>query len=149
MRAGFTLMETLIVIALLAVLLTVGQLVSSQYLARQALWTSADTVASELRFAQMDAFTQAGDAPHGIKVMPGIVTRFQGASYTTRNQALDASTSFPDTLGVTGQDEIVIEKGMLGPVANATVAIEGNEQAFDIEITRYGVITVSPRTIGN
>jgi prepilin-type N-terminal cleavage/methylation domain-containing protein len=144
---GFTLLEITIVMGLIVLLSSFSVLFSFTYLRTQNLRSAAEITVSELHRAQTQSFTQQGDANHGVKIFSDHVVRFTGASYATRTAGLDAQTDFPVSVTVTGDSELVVPAGSMAPVSAATVSLDNGEQAFDILLSTYGVITLTQRTV--
>ena len=142
-------MEVTIVLGLFVLLVSLGTAISGTYLRDQYTRAAGETVVAELRRAQTDALTQAGDAAHGIKVLPASVVRFTGDTYATRTASLDRASAFSSSVTVGSTSEIDIPKGAYGPTATTTVSVENAGLGIDISLTPYGVLTVAERTIGH
>lgn len=142
-------MEFLVAIGLMAMILSLGYVVSFDYLRTQNLKEAAETVHAGLTRARADAFAQTNDANHGIKVFPDRMVRFEGISYAARVQAKDLATPFPLSLTLSGDSEVVWIRGGLRPAAPATVTLQNGAVAVDITISAYGLVTLAQRTIGN
>jgi prepilin-type N-terminal cleavage/methylation domain-containing protein len=146
MRA-FTLIETIAVLALIAILASVGSIISARYLADQQLRASADTVFAEIQAAQGAAYTQAEDASYGVKAFADRVVRFQGGSYAARDPARDVETRFPGEVALSGDDEVVFPPASLAPSSAATVTLQNERIAIDIFIDAYGPISSAERSL--
>lgn len=147
MARGFTLIETLLVIGIMMLLATIGYLTSFTYLRSQELSVAAETVASELARAQSEAYVQTNESAHGVAVFTDRVVRFQGDSYVSRTLSADLVTEFPTPVLVSGLNEVIFFPGTVEPVAAGIITLSGDNQAFDISISTYGVVEVTRRTI--
>lgn len=147
-RRGFSLVELIIVVGVLALLVSLGSFLSATYLRSQYLRSASETVVSELRRAQTDSLTQADDHAHGIRLFEESVVRYAGDDYASRTTSLDVETPFSSQISIPGTDEISIPAGSSGPSAAATMTLERNGRAIDINITPYGVLTISERAVG-
>lgn len=143
MRRGFTLIETLMVIALTAMMAGLGAVVSFTFLRSQRLESTAETIAAEMTRARADAFDQVDDAPHGIEILSDRVVRFEGASYATRTTSKDLTTLFPSSVTLSGMNEIDFASGSLGPVVAGTTTIADGSQSYLVTISAYGVIDIT------
>lgn len=145
---GFTLLESILVVALLAALLVGGGILSAQYLRARHVRAAAEAVASELRAAQALAHAQVADSPHGVKAFPTHVIRFQGESYAGREEAADVRSDFAAPVALSGADEATFLSGSLFPAAEITITVQNDDLAEDITVSAYGLISITERTIG-
>lgn len=148
-RAGFTLLEILIVTGITMIIVGAGYVFSVSYMRRAQIQGAASILSAEVREAQTDAYFQLDDAAHGVKLFTDHVVRFEGTSYATRVTSKDVTTSFPATLTIGAQSEIVFPNGSVEPSATATLTVSNTTYAFDISISSYGVIALASRTIGS
>ncbi|OGL95072.1 hypothetical protein A2348_04880 [Candidatus Uhrbacteria bacterium RIFOXYB12_FULL_58_10] len=148
-RNGFTLAEVTIVLGLFGILVMLGTTLSGSFLRDQYLRTAGETVIAELRRAQIDAWSQADDSAHGIKVLTDSVVRYSGDTYASRTPALDKTTNLSSEISVPETSEIAIPKGATGPSVETMLSIDNDSLAIDITLTPYGVLTVAERTIGH
>ena len=148
MRQGFTIVEMLTAVALLLLLVSIGYAVSFTYFQTQQLRAAADVTVAELRQARTEAFAQANDADHGIKVLSDHVIRFEGPSYASRDPTKDVRTDFARTFTVSGSDEFVFPVTSLQPETPGTLTLSFETVAIDILLTDYGSITQTERPIG-
>lgn len=141
-RAGFTLVEVLIVLGMLATLATIGLAISIPFLRVQTVSAAADTVEAQLASAQFASYAQADDAFHGIAVLPGEVVHFEGPSYAQRDPTRDVSYNIASQITASGQTEIVFQKGALYPSSPSTIALELAGRTLEVSISTYGKIDV-------
>lgn len=149
MAKGFTLLETVIVIALLLALVGGGGILSARYLRGRHVRASAETLLSELRTAQAQARAQHDDAAHGVKAFPDRVVRFAGDSYAARAGASDVTTVFPTAVALEGADEAVFPKGGVAPASPVTITLSDPHLTVDVAVSAYGLITLAPRPISD
>lgn len=130
-RCGFSSMELLLVVAILAML---GGLSMPLYLSFQAkndLDLATDVVAQTLRRAQTFSRAMSGDDPWGVYVEDGSATLFKGASYASRDGSYDEVSYLADSVIVAG-----------GPVEVAFGKLSG-------ELAAPVVITLTSRSVSN
>lgn len=133
-------METLVVISILLVLLSMGTALSFSYLRVQRLGTATEIIAQEMTQARADAYVQTNDAAHGIKVLTDSVVRFEGTSYDTRDVTKDLVADFPGTVVVTGLTEVVFPSGSLTPQSSGTMTLTDGGASYTISVSLYGVV---------
>ncbi|TAK03346.1 prepilin-type N-terminal cleavage/methylation domain-containing protein [Patescibacteria group bacterium] len=149
MPKGFSLVETMITVALLLALVGGGGILSARYLRGRYVRASAETLLSELRAAQGEARAQLGDAAHGVKAFPDRVVRFTGDSYAARASASDVTTALPAAIAIEGADEAVFPKGGVAPASPATFTFSDPHLTVDVAVSAYGLITLTPRPISD
>jgi prepilin-type N-terminal cleavage/methylation domain-containing protein len=146
---GFTLLETIISVTLIAILASLGWILSITYFRDQSLRAVGDSIVNELTFSQTEAIAQTDDVAHGVAVFADKVTRFEGSSYASRDPSQDHDTEFAGSITVSGVSEFVFPAGSGAPTAGGTLTIEQNNNlAIDIAVSPYGVVEVTERTIG-
>ncbi len=113
-KRGFTLVELLVVIAMLAVLFLVTSPAYESVLVKYQLVTNASDLRELLRTAQGLAMASREDSAYGVHFLPGKgggYVLFKGESYATRDLAYEElSTTLPRTLTLVSSvagDEIV------------------------------------------
>lgn len=146
-RPGFSLLETVLVIALLVILAAVGPLLSLETVRRQELRTAADAVRTEVTRAKTEGYVQQHDASHGVKLFSDRAVSFSGTSYAARTVSLDRETPFGRAFTVSGDDEIVFPAGTFHPDAPAVMTLDDGALAIDLTIPLYGSPTLAERTI--
>lgn len=112
---GFTLIEVLIVIGMLAIVGGMGLVVSMDSFRNYSLKDERDVVVSALQKARSQSINNMCFGPgctdgkaHGVKILAGQYVIFQGASYATRNVALDeVQSSVYAAATATGLNEVV------------------------------------------
>lgn len=126
---GFTLLETLTVIGILAVTATFGNLVLARHNDRLILEESMRLVATEHLHAATLAISGYRDQPSGIRIFPNQLVRFVGASYAARDTTEDVVVDFPQTFTITGTTEwvIALRTGRSTPSAPSLTLNNGKE----------------------
>jgi prepilin-type N-terminal cleavage/methylation domain-containing protein len=107
---GFSLIEVLLVMALIGALAAVSAPVVSQFQSRNDLDTAVTMIVGSLRQAQAHAIAGDGDSTWGMRVGTNDVTLFRGTSYATRTTAWDTVAPWANTLAVSGTTEYVFTK---------------------------------------
>ena len=146
---GFTLLELIVTMAITVLLASLGYVFSFQYVRLQHLREAAQIVSAELEQARAESYGQKDTAGHGVKVFADHVVRYTGASYAARTTAKDASTTFPISGTLSGDDEIEFPEGGYAPDAASTVTLTIDTRAIDISVSAYGLVEVTERTVGS
>lgn len=145
MSDGFTLLEILLSIALIAVLAGISLPVSQQFQQRSDLSRTATTIAQTLHRAQVLAQSSDHDSAWGVGVDPAnsnAIVLFSGTSFTSRDQALDETTDMSDTISVSGTGEVVFQKFSGVPAFPSSMTLtQTNGQSITIAINEKGTIT--------
>jgi len=139
---GFTLIELLLSIALIGIItgLTTGIYFSLQL--RNGLDIAASSLAQGLRRAQ--GLAQAGDSDSGwgVYVQAGTITVFKGASYASRDQTADETTTIASNVSVTGAQETDFTKFTGDPTATATYTLSSSGTTKTITVNAKGMVSV-------
>ncbi len=150
-EAGFTLIEVLLTLALVAGLCALSFTSLGQPQVTASLAGTLDTLVADLRSQQLLAMTGNGDAgsaqPHGIVIASDHYTLFAGTSFdsgddanytVTPGEGISLDTDFPD-------EQIVFSQGT-GEVRNFssghTITVDAQGQNKTISINPLGMAEV-------
>jgi len=137
---GFTLIEVLLSVALIAVLFGISIPVFSPALLKNDLESSADLTVQSLRRAQVLSQAVQNDSQWGIKVQNYGVVLFRGNSFSDRDTAFDEFTDFPTNIDINDTDEFVFEKltGRTTGPGNITLTLK--EYSKIISVNSMGAV---------
>ncbi len=139
---GFTLLEMLLSVAILALLAGLGAPIYQSFQVRDDLDIAANTIAGSLRRAQVLSQAVAGDTSWGLSVQSGAITLFRGASYASRSANFDEVFDLPGSIVPSGISEIVYDKFTGEPQVTGTVTLTSNANEIrNITINEKGTIT--------
>ena len=140
-RLGFTLVEMLLVIALIVGILGLSLPLYRSFQTRNDLDLSANGVVLLLRHAKLLSQGMAADQPWGVHVENGDAVIFVGSSYATRF-ATDVHYAIPSTFAISGVSEVVFQKMTGYPTSASTLTITtpSNESRI-ITINAKGTIS--------
>ncbi|OGZ18545.1 MAG: hypothetical protein A2Z68_00880 [Candidatus Nealsonbacteria bacterium RBG_13_38_11] len=110
MKQGFTLIELIIVVALIFIFSSTTFPVSYSFFHKTAIKDEARNIESSLRKAQALAITSRNDSSAGVKFSQDGYTVFEGESYEDRRESKDLVIAFPIVMSVDGVQEVVFEK---------------------------------------
>lgn len=120
---GFTLLEVLLSVGIITALAGLSLPVFMSFNNRNDLDLAAQVVADSLRRAEVYSRGVSGDSQWGVKVQPGAVVLFKGATYATRNTDYDETTSISGALTVGGSDETVFSKLGAAPSGASSIVL--------------------------
>lgn len=109
---SFTLIELLIVIALVVSIMALAVPFGVEFLQKQRIEEETATLANNLKAAQARATAGKNDSSWGIKFFEDedYYVLFAGESYETRISKYDEAFQLSSGTNITGADEIVFEK---------------------------------------
>jgi prepilin-type N-terminal cleavage/methylation domain-containing protein len=137
-RAGFTLLELLLSVAMIAILTSILIPLSRSYYTKNGLSLATDSAVQAIRQAENYARAQVNDTRWGVYVMTGHVVIFSGDTYATRTTSEDIIFDIATNISISGSSEIVFEKLSALPLA------EGTFTFTDVD-GKVAHIVVSPR----
>lgn len=147
MRRGFTIIETLIVVALFAALVALATPFYYSFQVDYQLGTNAETLLQNLRRAQNQAMTGKGDLKFGVHLASEQYTLFAGSTYAGRDIDYDEVYNLPETVSLSwnlgGGSDIIFEKikGTAG-VAGTITLTSANNESNTISINEAGKIEI-------
>lgn len=134
---GFTLVELVIILAILLLLFAIVGSLSSNTLPKSQLLSSAETVVQTLRRAQALSIAGKHDSLWGVYLTASDITLFAGSSYATRNTEHDQREVFPAGITVSGISEVVFE-AITGETSNpGTIMLVADATGQTSTITIY------------
>ena len=126
---GFTLIEVVLTISLLAIIGGIGVPVYNSFHNRNSLDLAISAYANGIRRAQAQAQGVVGDSAWGVRIQSGSITVFKGASFVARDNTYDETFSIPGSISITGLQEVVFAKlsGLPQATGNLTLTSANNE----------------------
>ncbi len=141
-KNGFSLVELLLVVAVIGLLTALSLPVYQTFQVKNDLAVATTTVGQSLRRAQLLAQAVADDNTWGVMIQSGSIVLFQGTSYSARDTTEDEIFTLPASITPTGQTEIVFNKltGLPQTTGTTTLTTSTNETAT-IAINNQGTVT--------
>ena len=135
---GFTLLELLLVVAIIAILASAIAPVSSRLFSSAQLNENAASIVQTLRTARQRSVARFNDTTHGVyfEINEGAdrFILYQGTSYATRNSAYDRIEILDDSITMTTNisgNEVTFFEGNGTPSATGTITL--NHQVYGSE----------------
>ena len=141
-KNGFTLLEVMLVIALV---LVVGFLVaafSTNFIAESAVRQAPEQFRSIFNKAQAYACSGRNHNSWGVHYEGATLTLFEGDSYAGRDRAFDESIPISDYVDVVGFDEVIFRRpdGHPNQVFSDIRFLSGGAQPWAISLNSEGVV---------
>lgn len=146
---GFTLTEILIVMSLITMVAGFSSIMSMDNYRSYSFSNERDLLVAVLHKARSQAINNmclgascTDGKPHGVHMAPGQYTIFQGASFATRDSAVDENIQTSAPVTVTGINDIVFVQlsGGALPTGAMTISDPTNHSSV-ISINSEGQIT--------
>jgi len=141
--AGFTLIELMIVVALIIMFSALVLPMSFNFFQEATLKDQVRNIENSLRKAQAMAITGQEDSSAGVKITQSECIIFEGESYDNRREKADTIIPFPVSLSLSGADEIVFQKSTglpTFPEEERTIIITFGDNSKEITINSQGKI---------
>ena len=110
MKRGFTLIESLLSVALLALIAFIAAPVYQSFQVRNNLTVTQSHIVDTLRRAQQLSLASEGDIESGIRIETNSIILFRGINYATRDILFDEVSEIPSSIIPSGINEITFTK---------------------------------------
>lgn len=137
---GFTLIEVVIVMAILAIIGGLGLFVGTDFYRSYILRTERDTLVSILQRQRSRALNNINDSHHGVFLEDDRYTVFQGDSYASRDHDYDEVVNLPRSVTLDGITQVVFEPLSGESSAEGDITISRDPQVFTISLNNEGRI---------
>src|SRR5436190_23533084 len=101
-RAGFTLLEMLLSIAIMVALVGLSIPVYFNFQTRNTIDITTQNVATALRRAQSYARSNNQDSRWSVEIQPTVATLFKDTDFSTRNTIFDETVAIPSSIAASG-----------------------------------------------
>ena len=139
---GFTLIELIVVMAVLAVLVGATALLGMRTVNVQEFERVRETARNELVAARSDTIAGSNDSAWGVKFNANSAVRFKGNTYASRVSAYDRTTSFGNTVTISGTSEVDFTRPFGAPSASATIILSDGSRTATMTVNTIGTIQI-------
>lgn len=141
---GFTVIEVLLVVALIALLGTLAAPVYQTFQVEAQLDTALDEVSGALHAAQLAAMSGIDGTSHGIHFEADSFTRFTGSTYTAADPENSVTVLPPQITLSSGLGTDLIYTGGEGiPSSTGTITLSSTSNTHVLTINALGTIEYS------
>ncbi|MBI5037933.1 MAG: prepilin-type N-terminal cleavage/methylation domain-containing protein [Candidatus Kerfeldbacteria bacterium] len=140
-RSGFTLVELLVVIGLIAMIGIFSAPVYQNFQNRTDVDIAAATLTNSFRLAQAHAMDMVGDQSWGVHLSVGTIVIFRGASYATRDVPFDDVYTISSDVQLTGLSEVVFSKMHGLPSTIGSVTMQETGRSMTVSLNSLGVVS--------
>jgi len=139
---GFTLIEIVLVIAVVTVLAGIAAPIYQSFQVKDSLAVATNILAQNLRRAQVLSQASDGDTTWGVKIQSGSITLFKGATYAGRDAGLDEVFTIETSVSqASGPDEIIFAKFTGDPQTAGNIVLTTNtNETKTITLNQKGAI---------
>lgn len=140
MKKGFTLIELIIVIALISILGFLSTGFYSRFYNQNAVSTVTDELTQEFRKAQIYAMTGKQNGNWGVHNNITSIILFQGSAFAGRNTAFDETFSVNSNISISGLTDLIFSRMTGTPSATPTIIISSANNTRTITVNSQGVV---------
>ncbi|HLD17879.1 MAG TPA: type II secretion system protein [Patescibacteria group bacterium] len=138
---GFTVIEVLIVMAVMIILMGAIMPVSSSFLNKNDLDLTVQKIVQSVRRAQFLAQATDSDSTWGIHAQSGSVILFKGANYSARDATRDEIYTFSNNEVLDGTTDFLFSKLTGFPTATGTLSITSSDASVrNVSINAFGIV---------
>lgn len=141
MQRGFTLLEILLIIAMIIVLAALILPLGLDFYKSQQLQTYTQQILQTLRRAQFKAMAGEADSNFGVYFTNNDYTLFRGDSYAAREVQYDEVFDLPQIITVSGPSEVVFSKSEGKPSWWGNIILSSDSFTQTININEIGRIS--------
>lgn len=138
--SGFTLMEMLLVIAILTIVLAIGTPVYMSLSNTNQLDVATNILAQDLYQAQVNSRAQAEDSQWGVAVQDQAITLFKGSSYAARDSGRDVVYQLPSSIHLSGTNQVVYSQLYGLPTAGGSFGLTDANGSRTVTVNNKGMV---------
>lgn len=138
--SGFTLLEALLSMAIIAVLAGVSLPFYLSFQTTNDLETSTQSVVQMLRRAEVYSGGVNQDSTWGVSVSAHSLVLFKGTNYATRTSAFDERLDLSQAITASGLSEVVFAKDSALPNTTGSVTLAAHNNTRTITLNAKGMV---------
>ena|SRR3989344_7482496 len=140
---GVSIIELLLVVAIVTILAIPTAAVGSNFLTRNNLQNKTNEVVSSLRIAQIGSISGKEDSRWGVTVTPNQIVLFKGDTYILRDPLFDQTFSIPGSISITNF-EVVFDKVTGNPSSTWLINVSNDiGESNSVSINEIGIVDVN------
>jgi type II secretory pathway pseudopilin PulG len=141
-KKGITLIELLLVVAIMIVIAVSTASFGSAFLVRNRTDNKVNEVVSSLRTAQINAMSGKGNSQWGVYTTSTEIILFMGTSYASRDNTYDQTFFVPPSVSVSAA-EVIFDTITGNPDATETISISNDiGESFSVNVNGVGIVDV-------
>lgn len=142
MSNGFTLIELILVVVVIAIVAVMSTPIYSRFLLQNAVANTTDQMVGSLRKAQIYAVTGKQGSAWSVNYSSNTITLYKGTTFSGHDSSFDETFSVNPNVSIAGMTDINFARvtGLPAPSTGATITVSssGNNQAT-ITVNTQGV----------
>lgn len=139
MNRGFTVIEFLLVIAIIAIIAAFSTGYYARFLLQNAVFNTSDQLLGDFRRAQILAMMGKRNTNWGVNLSGTTLTLYSGSSFAARTTALDETFTINSNISVTGMTDTNFMRHTGTPSATPTITITSPGSSETVTLNSYGV----------
>ena len=149
MRRGFSLIEVVLVLALVSLCAGYGMFFTMDSYRSHSFYTDRDALVSLLQHARAESMSNTcgnqnctDGVPHGVAIEPDSYVLFEGDSYALRDVSQDISVERSPLMSATGLTEVIFAVGSANVAADGVIHLSDvSHHESDITVGSEGQIS--------
>lgn len=143
-RSGFTLIELILVVAIIGLLVGLFGSVGTSFLVRNNTQNTTNDLVSSLRVAQLNSISGKRDSTWGVKIISGQIVVFAGTSYASRITTFDENVSFASPVTISPNNAEIVFAKNTGTTTATTLTITNNiGETITVLVNNQGIVDVT------
>lgn len=142
LEPGISIIEILLVVAIMAILGASMMAVGQRFLVNNHLDNKTNELVTLLRTARINSMAGRSDSSWGVYVDSSQMTAFSGSNYANRSSEWDLTFKIPSSVSVTS-GEVVFTPLTGEPDSALTFTVSGSGQSSFVELNSLGVVNVN------
>ena len=140
-RSGFTLIELILVLAIMLTISVMAPTFYSRFLLQNAVANTTDQLSGSLRKAQIYSMVGKQNSAWSVNYSSNTITAYKGTVFATRNTSFDEKFSVNTNVSVSGITDINFARltGIPTP-STSTIIISSGTNSDTITINSQGVV---------
>ena len=139
MNKGVTLIEVVIVLAIMGIVFSLGVPLTINHYQSYLLISERDNILGFLRRARTLALANRNSLSHGVYIESSQYSIFEGQNFLNRNSSLDEVFPKSQSVSIAGSSEIIFAP-LSATTAPVTLTLSNNNQNISIQINAEGGI---------